>query len=134
VEGNQDHESIIRLAYTAFASRDVEALKRLSDPEIEVTTVTAVLAGRDEPYRGYEGLETYIADVAATWTRLELFPETFHRLDEERTLVLGRVRAWRAGASADSPNAWVWTIRDGKVVKAEVFADPSDARRLIEGG
>jgi ketosteroid isomerase-like protein len=133
VEGKHDSEVIIRDAYAAFASRDVEALKRLADPGVEVSTVTGALAGRDRPYRGYEGLETYLADVSSTWTRLELHPETFHRLDDERTLVLGRVRAWRRGASADSPNAWVWTILEGKIVRAEVYADPSQARALLGG-
>lgn len=126
-------EAIIRAAYAAFADRDIDALRRLADSEVEVSTVTGMLAGREEPYRGHSGLDSYINDVSSTWTRLELYPETFHRLDDERTLVLGRVRAWRSGASADSPNAWVWTIRGGKIVKAEVFADPGDARRLLSG-
>jgi ketosteroid isomerase-like protein len=131
MEGKRRPEAVIRAAYKAFAERDVEALKQIADPEVEVATVTGMLAGHSDPYRGHSGLELYLADVATTWTRLELYPDSFHQLEEDRWLVLGRVRAWRAGASADSPNAWLWTIRNGLIVRAEVFADPSDARRLL---
>ena len=128
----RDPEQIIRAAYEAFARRDLVMLAEISDPEIEIVTVTGMLAGRSEPYRGETGLQSYLDDVASTWDRLELYPQSFHQLDDERWLVLGRARAWRTGASADSPNAWLWTVRDGKVVRAEVFADPSEARQLLD--
>jgi ketosteroid isomerase-like protein len=128
----RDPEQTIRAAYEAFAQRDLERLGEVADPEIEIVTVTGMLAGRGDPYRGAKGLADYLADVASTWDRLELFPQSFHQLDDERWLVLGRVRAWRTGASADSPNAWLWTLRDGLVVRAEVFADPSEARQLLD--
>ena len=49
-------ERTIRQAYRAFAERDLEGLIALSDEAIEVSTVTGLLSGRTEPYRGYEGL------------------------------------------------------------------------------
>jgi hypothetical protein len=81
------NEALIRRAYGAFAARDLAALSELAAPEVEVDTVTGVLAGRDEPYRGYEGLERYLADIAEVWRRLELFPKEFVELDTERVLV-----------------------------------------------
>ena len=38
-------EDVIRRAYAAFAARDLDALIALSDEEIEVSTVTGLLAG-----------------------------------------------------------------------------------------
>ncbi len=132
-EGKRKPEALIRAAYRAFAERDLEAMKEGSHPEIEISTVTGAIAGRSDPYRGHSGLETYFADVATTWTRLELHPDSFHQLDEQRWLVLGRVRGWRVGASIDSPSAWLWTLENDLVRRLEVFADPSDARRLLSG-
>jgi ketosteroid isomerase-like protein len=98
-----------------------------------MATVTGLLAGRDEPYRGHAGLEQYMRDIGSTWKRIELQPQTFHALDEGRTLVFGRVRAWHDRGLLDSSNAWLWTLRDGQVVSVRVFADPAEARELIAG-
>ena len=124
-------EPLIRRAYGAFAARDLAALSELAAPEVEVETVTGMLAGHDEPYRGYQGLERYLADIAEVWRRLELFPKEFVELDAERVLVFGRVRAWHRRGFVDSANAWVWTVRDARVVRVQVFASPADARRFV---
>ena len=121
-------ESIIRRAYAAFAARDLDTLVSLSDESIEVSTVTGLLAGRSDPYRGHEGLGEYMSDLAGTWKRLELRPQQFNRIDDENTLVFGRVRAWHDKGFLDSANAWLWTIRDDRVVAVKVFADPGEAR------
>ncbi len=31
----------------------------------------------------------------------------------------------------DSANAWLWTLRDGRVFAVKVFADPGEARRAF---
>jgi ketosteroid isomerase-like protein len=125
------HESLIRRAFHALDQRDLEALTELADEAVEILTVTGALSGRTEPYRGHAGLAQYIDDLASTWRRLELHPQQFHALDEERVLVLGRVRAWHERGFLDSSNAWLWTIRDGRVIAARVYADPGEARRAL---
>ena len=124
-------EDLIRRAYAAFAERDVETLIELSDPEVEVSTVTGLLAGRSEPYRGYEGLAEYIDDISGQWKRLELQPQHFLPVGSDRVLVFGRVRAWHQRGFLDSENAWLWTLRDEKVLSVRVYADPGDARRAF---
>lgn len=129
----QSH-AVIRRAYEAFASRDVDGLRELSDPRVELRTVTGALAREGEPYVGPDGLAAYIGDVSEIWDELELLPAEFHDLDDDRTLVFGRVRARRGSTLIDSPNAWVWRVREGKVVSAEVFGDPEAATALLGGG
>jgi ketosteroid isomerase-like protein len=87
-------EDLIRRAYAAFAERDLDTLVELSDEAVEISTVTGMLAGRTEPYRGHAGLAEYLEDLAAQWKRLELQPQHFLPLSEGRMLVFGRVRAW----------------------------------------
>ena len=55
---------IVRRAFDAFSRRDLNVLLTLADPEIEFMPATARVAGRAEPYRGHDGLRTYLADVA----------------------------------------------------------------------
>jgi ketosteroid isomerase-like protein len=126
-----DAEMIIRRAFRAFDQRDLEGLIEISDEAIEVSTVTGLLSGRAEPYRGHEGLERYMEDLVSTWKRLELQPQQFNALGGGRMLVFGRVRAWHERGFLDSSNAWLWTLRDAKVVSVQVFADPSEARRAF---
>jgi ketosteroid isomerase-like protein len=121
-------EAIIRKAYAAFAERDLGALQAISAEEIEVSTVTGLLAGRSGPYRGHSGLAEYLDDRAGTWKRLELRPQQFHEIDAENVLVFGRVRAWHEKGFLDSANAWLWTVRDNRIVAVKVFADPGEAR------
>jgi ketosteroid isomerase-like protein len=124
------NESIIRRAYVAFDERDLDALVAVADESIEISTVTGLLAGRTGPYIGHEGLAEYMSDLAGTWKRLELRPQQFHPIDDESTLVFGRVRAWHEQGTGflDSANAWLWTVRDNRIVAVKVFADPGEAR------
>jgi ketosteroid isomerase-like protein len=124
-------ESLIRKAYAAFAARDLDGLVAVSDEAIEVSTVTGLLSGRTEPYRGYDGLGEYLADLAGQWKRLELQPQTFHPLGPGRVLVFGRVRAWHERGFLDSQNAWLWTLADDRVLAVRVYADPGEARRAF---
>ena len=124
-------EALIRRAYDAFAKRDLDALCSISDESIEVSTVTGLLAGRAGPYRGHDGLGEYMSDLAGTWKRIELRPQQFNEIDDENVLVFGRVRAWHDKGFLDSANAWLWTVRDGKVIAVKVFADPSEARSVF---
>lgn len=123
-------EALIRRAYQAFAERDLERLRELAVPEIEISTVTGLIAGHSEPYRGLEGIERYLGDVREMWDEIELIPQKFNQLDRGRMLVFGRVRARRGSSLIDAPNAWLWTLREGRIAAAQVFSDPQDAARL----
>jgi ketosteroid isomerase-like protein len=124
-------ELVIRKAFAAFADRDLESLIEVADESIEVSTVTGMLAGRAEPYRGFAGLADYLSDLTNQWKRLELQPQHFHSVGEGRVLVFGRVRAWHANGLLDTENAWLWTVRDDKIVSVRVYADPDDGRRAF---
>jgi ketosteroid isomerase-like protein len=131
VPSDERKRALIRRAYRAFASRDVAALAEIAHPEIEIRTVTGALAHGGKPYVGVEGVAEYISDVGQVWDELELLPAEFHQLDEERTLVFGRVRARRGSTLVDSANAWLWRVREGKVLSAEVYGDPESAIALF---
>ncbi len=122
---------MIRRAYRAFAARDLETLRELSHAEVEIHTVTGVIAARDEPYRGHDGLESYLHDVSSVWDELELIPAEFHDLDDGGVLVFGRARARRGSTLVDSPTAWVWTLEDHRVTSARVFGDADAALALL---
>jgi ketosteroid isomerase-like protein len=124
-------EELVRRAYQAFSERDLDALMNIADPQIEIHTVTGMIAGRDEPYRGHQGLMEYLRDVSETWDEIELLPNDFHELSDCRLVVFGRVRARRELAVIDAPNAWLWEVAGGRIRSARVFGDPQSARELL---
>jgi ketosteroid isomerase-like protein len=124
-------EQLVRKAYQAFSKRDLDALREIADPRIEIYTVTGMIAGRSEPYRGHDGLVEYLRDVGELWDEIELLPTDFHELSDSRLVVFGRVRARRELAVIDAPNAWLWEVGEGRIRSARVFGDPQGARELL---
>jgi ketosteroid isomerase-like protein len=124
-------EELVRQAYKAFSKRDLDALREIADPRIEIHTVTGMIAGRSEPYRGHDGLVEYLRDVGETWDEIDLLPTDFHELSDSRLVVFGRVRARRELAVIDAPNAWLWEVGEGRIRSARVFGDPQSARELL---
>jgi ketosteroid isomerase-like protein len=129
--GGENAEELVRSAYKAFSTRDIDVLLKLADPGIEIHTVTGMVAGRDEPYRGHDGLKEYLRDVGEMWDEIELAPTDFHELSDSRLVVFGRVRARRELAVIDAPNAWLWEVGEGRIRSARVFGDPQSARELL---
>ena len=123
---------VVKRAFEAFDERDQKALTDLSDPEIEITSVTGIVAGHETPYSGQEALVDYLRDVEQIWDEIELVPQEFIDLDDGRVLVFGRVRARRASSRVDTPNAWLWELRGDKILAVKVYAEPTaDARWLF---
>jgi ketosteroid isomerase-like protein len=119
-----DGIALVRKAFEAFARRDLDALTELTDPEVELFAPTAALANEGRCYRGHSGIIRYLYDVERTWARLEVVPEKFREVGNH-VVCLGRARARaRDGFEVDSPTAWVWELRAGKLCWGCVYANP----------
>jgi ketosteroid isomerase-like protein len=117
---------VVRRAFEAFSRRDVEALVAACSPDIEFHLPTAQLARVGVPYRGHEGVRTYMRDVARVWAELRLEPREY-RENGDAVVAIGRVYAWGAGRVVDTPAAWVWRLRDGLAVRVDVYENAAEA-------
>jgi ketosteroid isomerase-like protein len=128
----QEHEELIRRVYEHINAWDVEGGMHLSDPEIELRTRFTGVTGR--PYRGFEGVRQWFADVGETLEEVEQVPKRFIEIDQERTIVVtdfhGRGRG--SGLVIEQEIASIFTIRDGKVVSVETH--PSVEETLAAAG
>ena len=115
-----ENSDIVRQAFDAFSRRDAGALIALADPDIVLRPPTGRLAGREDPYRGHEGLRAYLADVGRVWQELRSEPDEYIELGD-RVLCTGRVYAWGVGRVVDAPAGWVWRLRDGRLVEGTVY-------------
>ena len=84
--------------------------------DMEFHLPTAQLARVGLPYRGHDGVRTYMRDAVRVWSELRLEPREFHEGDGV-VVAVGRVYAWGEGRVVDTPAAWVWTLREGLVVR-----------------
>ncbi len=111
---------IVRQVFDAFSRRDVPALVALCAPDVVFVPPTGRLAGREEPYRGHDGLRAYLEDVGRVWEELRSEPEVSIEVGD-RVVCAGRVYAWGVGRVIDAPAGWVWRVRDGLLVEGRVF-------------
>ncbi len=83
------------------------------------------------PHRGHDGIRAYTRRIMDAWAEFTIVPEKFLDLGE-RVLVLTRERG-RGRASGievqSQPTAHLWTLRDGIVVRFQVFWDRDDGLR-----
>ena len=91
----------------------------------------AALEGR--VYRGPDGVRQWLGDLARDWEYFQPVYEEYRDLGD-RVLVLGRWRA-RGRVSGveleNQPAAWLYEIKDGKVVRMRTFTDRAEALEAV---
>jgi ketosteroid isomerase-like protein len=131
-----DNVEIVRRGFEALREGGVEALIELVDPEFEVTTPPS-LASEPDTYRGPEGIRRYFDSFYEAMDEISFEPHSFEAVDDrvvaEFTL---RARGRTTGLEFSQHAYLVWTLRDGKAVRLEVYpelAEALEAARLGSG-
>jgi ketosteroid isomerase-like protein len=113
--------------FEAFSRRDADGMVEVLHEDVVFEPASTELAPR-EPYMGPAGMRQYLADLARTW---EEFRVTIHeyRAGGDRVLARGRVYARSASPAfiSDSEIAFVWRVRDGRIVHGRTHTDPHEA-------
>jgi ketosteroid isomerase-like protein len=118
---SQENVEIVRRSFAAYARGDIEETLSYIDPEGELHS--AIIGGAEgNVYRGHDGFRRWHAETEAAFEELTTELTEFRDLGD-RVLGLGHVHAHgrASGLELDSATGWVFTLRDGKVVKAEGF-------------
>jgi ketosteroid isomerase-like protein len=120
--------ALVERLYDAFNRRDADDFGAVCDEQIEFfPPVNADPTGGGFPYIGPEGLREYLADAGGVWEELLIHPGEVE-MRGDRLLVGGRVHARSHDLGIrDMPLAWIWEVRDGRLVRGEVFSDPQRA-------
>jgi ketosteroid isomerase-like protein len=125
---SEPQAALVERLYESFNARDEASIVELCDEQMEFyPVVTAEAVGRDAPYGGRAGLHDYLSDVAKIWEELQITPS---QMEQRGSTVLVRGRAYarsRELGIRDVPVAWIWEVRDGCIVRGEVFPDPEQA-------
>jgi ketosteroid isomerase-like protein len=123
-DGNAE---IVRRNFEAIRARDVTALVRLYHPhgEFRPLTGTRIESGG---YQGHEGIRAYFQEVDEIWEQMTPYADDL-RTHEDLVVAIGgcKVRGRESGAESDTPMAWVFRLRDGRILSTQAFSEPSDA-------
>ena len=122
---SEESEFVTRF-YAAVNARDREAIKALSAPDIVVATTV-------EAYRGPEALLGWLdeGDDAFDDFTVELL-EVEELGGHVMASMRQRGRGKASGAEVDRPFTHVWTLRDGRAIRLQSFADRDDAVRYAQ--
>jgi ketosteroid isomerase-like protein len=124
---SQQNVAVVRRALEAFERGDLEEMLSQIDSEAELHS--AIIGGAEgNAYRGHEGFRRWYADSYETFEYFKFELSEVRDLGD-RVLTLGHVKARgrESGAEIDSPMGWVYTVRRGKLVKAEGFLSRAEA-------
>jgi ketosteroid isomerase-like protein len=107
----------------------VEAVAAFYHPDVESVRL-GLPDGRT--YTGLDGLRNLWLEWLAPWTTYRMQAEDVVDL-EDRVLVLAHVFGRLEGSQAEVENivASVWTLRDGKIARAEFYIDRAEALKAV---
>jgi ketosteroid isomerase-like protein len=130
---SQEDVEIIRRTYAAWRRNDPAVLDTI-DPAIELhPDPEAHWVGVNRIYRGYDGLADYLRSLYEAFE--DYRPEVESLLeagDKVVTLAIEHGRGRGSGVEVVSARtAHVWTIRDGKAVRLDLYLDRSRALKAV---
>ena len=122
--------------YDAFNRRDVAAAYVRISPEIEVDYHGVLIDARGS-YRGHEGVGALMRPTLESFD-LETFTVEIEEIAERGDRVAVALHQRSSGASSKVPvdvrNGHIWTLRDGKAVRWEIYKNRKEAWDALEAG
>jgi ketosteroid isomerase-like protein len=133
---SEENVELVRRLYAALASegsgRDFElrltdeALSRFLDPRIEWLPVPDSVLAADS-YRGFEGVRRFWSEFVSTWESYRVEPLRFDDTGDQVAVVVHIVGRTH-DLEVDDTRSSLLTVRDGRVVRVQSFADAEGAR------
>jgi len=118
---------VVRRSFDAIGRGDVDDVLACYDREAEFMPLTGTLV-ESGGYHGHAGIRSYFAEAAETWERMRPHADDIRTIGNE-VVVLGgcAVRGKGSAAEADSPMAWVITVRAGKITSNRAYRTNAEA-------
>jgi ketosteroid isomerase-like protein len=115
---------LISRAYELFNARDAEGLVAIMDPDGQLYPY-AIDERRHDGYHGHDGLRDYVADVGRLFETFAVEIEEVRDAGEDVVLASGRLKGLtHQGVRVDMAAAWLWTVRDDKVLRMQAHPAP----------
>ncbi len=113
--------TLVQELYEAFARRDVPAVLARLHPEVELQQTALVPWGGH--YRGHAGAREFFGRVVATIDSAVSIERFIDADDHVAAVGRTRGRTRERGVAFDLAVVHVWTVRDGRITRLEVYID-----------
>jgi ketosteroid isomerase-like protein len=113
---------IVRRLFRHRESGDIDETLSYFAEDAENRPITS-----DKVLRGREAIRSFLKDTTAAGTVLEASTFRFESNDAGQVAVFGRLRVRGPDGIKDMPAAWIYTLADGKVVRADGYTSIADA-------
>jgi ketosteroid isomerase-like protein len=133
---SRENIELIRRLYEALASEGStrefeerltdEALSHYLDPGIEWVPVAHSLLAV-ERYRGFDGVRRFWGEFLSAWESYKVEPLSFDDTGDQVAVVVHIVGRTHE-LEVDEIRSSLLTLRDGRVIRVQSFADPEGAR------
>jgi uncharacterized protein len=122
---------VVRAMYDAIAARDYEAgFALLADDFVWHEPAQAFHGGT---HRGYEEIRQRLETQLEMFDEFTIEPEEFRERGNRIAVpVRQRARGEASGVEVEIRIGHVWTLRDGKIARLDVFGARDDALRALE--
>jgi ketosteroid isomerase-like protein len=124
---SQENVDIVRLSIATYNADGLEAAMAFLHPEVEWFVN---LEWPEAPiYRGHDGIRELSSVLRDVLGAVRMEPDRFVDAGGDDVVVFGRLRVTGtgSGAATESHRAWVYTLRDGKIIRHLTFADDAEA-------
>ena len=132
---SQQDIEVVKQTYAAFARGDIETVLAAFDPDIEWVEPEGYFPGARGTHHGVEAVRRIFSVYPTHWDEFAADMEQY--IDAgEHVIAIGRARFRPKGSDTlhSSQLANVWTMRDGKAVRLQVFNDTALIWRALGGG
>jgi ketosteroid isomerase-like protein len=124
---SEENVAAVKAGFDALEHGDVEELLELIHPEFEFTT-PATLSVEPDTYRGEEGVRRYFDSFYEAMDEVRFIPDEF--IDAGDRVVVPvhvRARGKETGLEVEQRIFQVWSVRDGKASRVEIFPTLEEA-------
>lgn len=140
-EVSAENIELVRRLYAELAGGPVqefetrltdEALGAVLDPEIEWVPVPDSLLAVDR-YRGFDGTRRFWGEFLSAWEEYRVEPVEFYDTGDQVAVVVHIVGRTHE-VEVDQTRSSLLSIRNGRIIRVEAFADPEGAREAAGSG
>ena len=118
---SRENVEIVRRSTEAYNRGDLDEATSFMDPHIK-WDMSRVPVPDPDVYRGFEGLRAFSESWEESWAALELEPQEFIDVGDQVVAVVRQAGRGRlSGAEVELSFAQLWTLRDGKIVRMEMY-------------
>jgi ketosteroid isomerase-like protein len=124
---SQENVEIVRRGFEHFIATG-EPLDEITDPQFVWDMSTFRGWPERQTYEGSDGRREFLASWADAWEDWEINVEELLEAGDKVVAILRRRgRAKSTGLPVDMDFGQVWTIRDGKQLRMQLYASPEEA-------